>query len=111
MQTKDIIAIVIISLLSAIVVAISIVMLVGRGARLIAGYNTLSKDEKEKINSTKLSKFLGKILLPIGLSINGITIGIVCNIQWIGILVAIVVVTLIVIAAVYCNTGNRFEKQ
>ena len=110
MQTGDIVATVIISSLSAIVVAIAIIMLTGRGARLIAGYNTLSKDEKEKINETQLSKFMGKILLPIGLILNGITVGVICKIWWLSIIVMSVVVALIIIAAIYCNTGNRFKK-
>lgn len=110
MQVKDIVALVIISSLSAIVVIMAIILLAGHGSRLIAGYNTLSEDEKEKIDATKLSKFIGGILLTIGLIVNGISIGNICNIRWLPISVPIIIVGLIVFAAIYCNTGNRFRK-
>ncbi|MEK6266410.1 MAG: DUF3784 domain-containing protein [Clostridium sp.] len=33
-------------------------LLCGKGSFLIAGYNTMPKEEKDKYNSVKLSKFL-----------------------------------------------------
>lgn len=37
----------------------SVVLLTGHGANLIAGYNTASKEEKEKYNSKKLCRVTG----------------------------------------------------
>lgn len=43
-----------------IVLAIfSIILLTGHGANLIAGYNTASKEEKDKYNAKKLSRVAG----------------------------------------------------
>ena len=37
----------------------SIILLTGYGANLIAGYNTASKEEKDKYNAKKLSRVVG----------------------------------------------------
>ena len=45
---------------SGIILAIfSIILLTGHGANLIAGYNTASKEEKDKYNAKKLSRVAG----------------------------------------------------
>lgn len=46
---------------------VSIVLLSGRGAWLIAGYNTLSKDEKKKINEKRLCRELGVLLFVVAI--------------------------------------------
>ena len=48
MAIEDIVALVITCSIGAIVVVISAVLLSGRGAGMIAGFNTLPADEKEK---------------------------------------------------------------
>lgn len=44
-------------------VLITISLLSGKGAWLIAGYNTMSKEEKESFDKKKLSKFAGVLFL------------------------------------------------
>ena len=44
---------------AAVLVVISIVLLTGRGAFLIAGYNTASKEEKSKYDAKKMSRIAG----------------------------------------------------
>ena len=48
---------------------ISIVFLSGHGSALIAGYNTASQKEKERINQKKLCRIVGAGLLPIAVLI------------------------------------------
>ena len=48
---------------------ISIIFLSGHGSGLIAGYNTASKEEKERINQKKLCRIVGAGLLPIAVLI------------------------------------------
>ncbi len=43
----------------AILAVISIVLLTGHGANLIAGYNTATKEEKSKYNAKKLCRVVG----------------------------------------------------
>lgn len=42
-----------------ILAILSIVLLTGHGANLIAGYNTASKEEKDKYNAKKLCRVVG----------------------------------------------------
>lgn len=48
-----------------IFVVCGIFLLFGKGSWLIAGYNTASKEEKEKIDEKKLCKSMGVMLLMI----------------------------------------------
>ena len=45
--------------LNGIMAIISLVLLSGRGAFLIAGYNTMSKDKKAKYNEKRLCRMMG----------------------------------------------------
>lgn len=49
----------IIYVVAAIFILISILLLSGRGSWFIAGYNTASKEEKEKYNEKKLCRVVG----------------------------------------------------
>ena len=60
MTTKDIIGLVIVCVLAILIIAASIVLLMGKGSWMIAGYNTSSKEEKEKTDSVALCKFMGE---------------------------------------------------
>lgn len=42
-----------------IMALISVLLLLGRGSWLIAGYNTASKEEKDKYNQKKLCRVIG----------------------------------------------------
>lgn len=46
---------------------IGVVLLSGRGANMIAGYNTMSKEKKDKINETALCKAVGSFVLTMGI--------------------------------------------
>ena len=73
---ENAIAIIITSIVGVAVVILSIFMLTGNGKSgfLIAGYNTMSAEKKAKYDQAALSKFMGKILLPIGISCPGLAI-------------------------------------
>ena len=53
------------SIIAAILVVIAIIVLAGKGDMLIAGYNTASKEEKEKVNIKRLRLLTGGLLLVI----------------------------------------------
>ena len=44
----------------------AIVIFIGKGDWLIAGYNTASKEEKEKVNIKRLRLIVGVLLLLVG---------------------------------------------
>jgi len=91
-------------------VILGVVFLLGKGAGLISGYNTMSEYERSRYDEKALCRFMGKFMfalaicwLPILLS------GIVGKMAllWIGLALFIIV---IIIGVVYLNTGNRFKK-
>ena len=49
----------------SLLLVISIILLSGHGSTLIAGYNTASKKEKERIDQKKLCRIVGAGILPI----------------------------------------------
>ena len=49
----------------SLLLVISIILLSSHGSTLIAGYNTASKKEKERIDQKKLCRIVGAGLLPI----------------------------------------------
>lgn len=58
-----VIEIVILSVIAAMLAIMGIVVLVGKGDNLIAGYNTASKQEKAKYNVKRLRGLIGGLML------------------------------------------------
>lgn len=83
----------------------------GKGAFLIAGYNTMPKEEKAKYDELALCKFMSKVLYGISFSIVLLSINEWLEmpiLMWIGIAL---MTGLIVFTLVYSNTGNRFKNS
>lgn len=110
MTGKDMVGLVITSVLGLAMVVMAVFLLLGKGSFLIAGYNTLPPEEQEKYDREALCRFMGKILLPIGLSTPAVAIGGICNIRWVGWAYTAFVTALAIFALIYCNTGNRFKR-
>lgn len=62
---------------SVVLIAFGIIILLGKGDGLIAGFNTASKEEKEKFDTGKLRRlvgifllFIGAIMVPMGILID-----------------------------------------
>lgn len=60
---ERILSITILGLIIILFIVLGLILLLGRGSFLIAGYNTLSTEEKERFNRKKLTKFVGKLIL------------------------------------------------
>jgi hypothetical protein len=52
-------------IIASIMAVLGILVLAGKGDALIAGYNTASKEEKEKVNIKRLRLLVGGLLLVI----------------------------------------------
>ncbi len=111
MTPNNIIDIVISGIFSLGIIIMSIFLLSGRGGILIAGFNTMSKEEQDKYDKVALCRFMGKILLPIGIIMPCITVvGILDIFTWLIWVFIGASLGLIIFAIIYANTGNRFIK-
>ena len=111
METSDIIGLVITIIVGLGLIGLSVPLLMGRCAGLIAGYSTMTKEERETWDGPALAKFTGRILLIIGLlTLVLMPVMCLCEIPWLTVAYTVLVVGLGVFAAVWCNTGNRFRK-
>jgi len=106
----DIFAIIITSFIGFMFVILGIYMLGGKGGILIAGYNTMSAMKKARIDEVSLCKFIGKIVISVGVLCPLMTIAIIFNISWLAILLGLATLGLCLFAVIYSNTANRFQK-
>ncbi len=82
----------------------------GRGASLIAGYNTLPESEKAKYDEVVLCRFMGKIMYGVSFSLFLFALSAALNLEflfWSGL---ILIFVLVIFAVVYANTSDRFKK-
>ncbi|MGG5462313.1 DUF3784 domain-containing protein [Clostridium sp. B9] len=84
----------------------------GKANFLIAGYNTANKEEKEKIDDKRLSKFMGKFLFVLGLIQLILPITEILEIKIKGLTTSVSIIFFIVTigGVIYMNTGERFKK-
>lgn len=88
-----------------------VIFLRGKGAVLIAGYNTSSAEEKERIDEKKLCRFMGKLMLIVAACCLVAATGEWLHIKpllWSGQALLPVVV---IAGVIYANTGHRFDKE
>lgn len=82
----------------------------GKGAFLIAGYNTMSKEKRSKYDEKSLCKFMGKSTFVLAFSIFLWGLSDIIKqpiIHTIGLIIFFCTVIFIII---YANTKNRFMK-
>ncbi|SDN63531.1 DUF3784 domain-containing protein [Alkalicoccus daliensis] len=82
----------------------------GKGAFLIAGFNTMSASEKDEYDKTALAKFMGKMMYGISFSLLLWAFSDIFNNQGLFIVGLILFIGIILFAIVYSNTGNRFKR-
>lgn len=89
---------------------LSAVFLSGKGASLIAGFNTKSPEEKEEYDIPALCRFMGKVMFALGLSMMPWVFGVIYGANWMFAAGTAVFFGITMFAVVYINTGNRFRK-
>ena len=89
----------------------AIFLLKGRGASLLAGYNTMSYDERARYDEKAMCRFAGRLLIGICFGMLLFPIGIHFEAMWMTLLGIAVIVLGSVGAVVYMNTGNRFKRK
>ncbi|ENK1243678.1 DUF3784 domain-containing protein [Clostridium botulinum] len=91
-------------------VLLDIILSMGKGAFLIAGFNTLSKEEKKAYDVISLCKFMGKVMFMIDFCI---TLFLLSDILKRSVLFNIGLILFFITLAttiIYSSTGNRFKK-
>lgn len=94
----------------ALLIVLGIMFFCGKGAFLIAGYNTASKEEKSRIDEKLLVRFMGKLMFLLAACWLIVALGSIYNIIFLHIIGILLFFIVIVCAIVYANTGNRFKK-
>lgn len=83
----------------------------GKGASILAGYNTMPDSKKARYDEVALCKFMGKIMYGISFSIVLFSLSELFENQIIFIVGLILLLSFIIFALIYANTGNRFKKK
>lgn len=89
---------------------LSIILLQGRGAMLIAGYNTSSLEERAKIDEVMLCKDMGKMMLGITFSLLFYVPGGLYDKDIYFIFGTVLMVLSIIIGLIFMNNKNRYTK-
>lgn len=95
---------------SLLFIIIGIVFLSGKGAFLIAGFNTMPKSEQSKYDTVAMCKFMGKMMFLLAL---GPLFWFLSSYLHMSYFFTIGMVWFLAVTAfmlIYMNTGNRFKK-
>lgn len=89
----------------------AIILSKGKGASLLAGYNTMSEEEKAQYDETALCKFMGKIMFGFSFSILLFALSEFLNNKIFFVIGLVLFLALLVFSLVYSNTNDRFKKK
>jgi Ca2+/Na+ antiporter len=93
-----------------LLIVLGILFLNGKGAFLIAGFNTKSKEEQAQYDQTALCKFMGKMTFALAFSIALWALSELFKIQFLFTVGMVFFIYIIVFMLIYLNTNNRFKK-
>ena len=92
------------------ILAAAVLLICGKGGRLLAGYNTMTPEERAAFDERALCRFWGKILLPMGAFLPMAAVGGIYDKVWPALAYLALVLGLVAFAIIYSNTGKRFRK-
>lgn len=90
---------------------LGVIFFLGRGARLIAGYNTMPKEERARYDEKALCRFMGKLMFYCAVCMLLMGADKIHPHQGFGAAGMIWLAIGAVAAVIYANTGNRFLKK
>ncbi len=91
--------------------ALGIMLYRGHGAMLIAGYNTMPKHDREKINEKALLKAVGSYMMAISLWLVLVMLAAMQDIQWLVFALIGLMLVITIAFMVYINKSKRFKKE
>lgn len=92
-------------------IGLGIYLLQGKGGFLIAGYNTMSKEEQAQYDEEALCRFTGKNILVIAGSMVFYIIGFLLDNNVFFIIGTIIMIGTCIYMVVRMNSGDRFKKK
>lgn len=94
----------------ALFIGIGIIFINGKGSSLIAGFNTMSPEEKENYDTVALCKFMGKMMFVLSFCMLFWLLSEVYASDWLFIVGIVLFIGVVAFMLIYANTGNRFKK-
>lgn len=98
-------------LMIALFILIGTLLSLGKCSFLIAGFNTVGKEEKDNYDTLSLCKFMGKLMFIIAFCISLFVLSDILMMKVLFNLGIILLNASIIFVIVYTNTGHRFEKK
>ena len=91
---------------------IAILLVTGKiGGDAISGFNTMSKEKREKYDEKSLSRFVGWLLIVFCLGLFLIPTGKYLKIGWLTFFGGVFAFVVLFVGVIYANTGKRFYKD
>ena len=110
MTKGDIFSLVITGLLALGILAAAVLLICGKGGRLLAGSNTMTPEERAAFDEGALCRVWGKSVLPGGACLPMAAVGGIYDKVWPALAYLALVLGLVAFAIIYSNTGKRFRK-
>ncbi|KHF41656.1 DUF3784 domain-containing protein [Halalkalibacter okhensis] len=98
-------------LMMGLFIVVGMFFFAGKGSFLIAGFNTLPKEEKEKYDTVALCKFMGKMMFALAFSQIFWILSDLLEIRWLFIIGLVLFLGIVGFILFYVNTGNRFKNR
>lgn len=95
----------------ALLIILGTMLSLGKCSFLIAGFNTMNKEEKENYDVLSLTKFMGKFVFLIAFCISLFILSDIFMMKVLLVLGMILLISSIIFVIIYVNTGNRFKKK
>jgi hypothetical protein len=83
----------------------------GKGLMLIAGYNTLSKEERDKVNKEELSRTVGNLLIRMAIEILLLGVAINYRLKWAIVILILLIITDTSISVIKLNRNNPIKSS
>ena len=98
------------AIMEIIFIVFAAILLRGRGAFLISGYNTLPREKRAEYDTVKMCKFVGKVMLCFAFLTAVFLFAAVLEIWWLAFCCGGVFFVVMIFVLIYGNTGGRFKK-
>lgn len=110
-MSDELVAAVISAMVGVLFIILGIVFSLGKGANLIAGYNTEPKWKKDQYDKRALCRFMGKFMFALAGCWSIYVIGLLCVNEKLIMFGMVLFFIVIIVGIIYANTGNRFRKK